>query len=528
MSEQAKLRDFHSARWDEPLLVDLSQPGRRGVIPPRCEPEIDVAVGDIKTLLPQAIARHGQIPLPELSQPEVVRHFSRLSQMTMGNDVGNDIGQGTCTCKYSPKVHEVLAKSVQMTEIHPQQDEHTVQGMLEIFHRARDFMRAISGMDEVSFQPGAGGQGVLTAACIARAYHRARGQDKQRDQIITTIHSHPVDAACPATMGYEVITLWPDEQGYPDLAALKSAVSERTAGVFMTNPEDTGLYNSHIDEYVRAVHSVGGLCFTDQANLNGIIGKARARDAGFDMCHFNLHKTFSSPHGTFGPGCAAICVTEELARFLPVPVVTRDPSGYHLDFDRPDTIGRVKDFVGNAMVVLRVFAWIMSLGSEGLNAVAETAVINNNYLAKQLMAIPGVSMSYGDDGRPRLDQVRFSWEKLTEDTGLSSEDLQRRIGDYGLQIYWMSHHPQTIPQPFTPEPTESYSKQDIDEWAAVMRQLSKEAYETPEVIRTAPHNGVVDRIDETFMIEEASTCVTWRKWMRLKVAEVSTSHIDGN
>ena len=469
MSNPAKLRDFHSARWDEPLLTDLSQPGRRGIIPPGAEAEIDAAVGDIEALLPQEIVRRRPLPLPELSQPEVVRHFSRLSQMTMGNDAGNDIGQGTCTCKYSPKVHEVLARAPQMTEIHPLQDEQTAQGILAILHHARDFMCEISGMDEVSFQPGAGGQAVLTAAGIVRAYHRARGQDEQRDQIVTTIHSHPVDAACPATMGYKVVTLWPDERGYPDLAALRSAVSERTAGIFMTNPEDLGLYNPRIDKYVEAVHEVGGLCFTDQANLNGIISKARARDAGFDMCHFNLHKTFSSPHGTFGPGCAALCVTDGLARFLPVPVTTRRDRGYHLDFDRPDTIGRVKDFVGNAMVVLRVFSWIMSLGAEGLSAVAETAVINNNYLAKRLMTVPGVSMSYGFDDRPRLDQVRFSWEKLTEDTGLSSEDLQRRISDYGLQIYWMSHHPETIPQPFTPEPTESYSKQDIDEWAAVIR-----------------------------------------------------------
>ena len=238
MSDRAKLRDFHSARWDEPLLVDISQPGRRGIIPPRAEPEIDAAVGDVETLLPQGMVRRSPLPLPELSQPEVVRHFSRLSQMTMGNDVGNDIGQGTCTCKYSPKVNEVLARSAQMTDIHPLQDERTAQGILEILYRARDFMREISAMDEVSFQAGAGGQGVLTAACMLRAYHKAHGQDEQRDQIITTIHSHPVDAACPATVGYEVITLWPDEQGYPDLAALKSAVSERTAGVFMTNPED--------------------------------------------------------------------------------------------------------------------------------------------------------------------------------------------------------------------------------------------------------------------------------------------------
>jgi glycine dehydrogenase subunit 2 len=406
-----------------------------------------------------------------------------------------------------------------MTDIHPLQDERTAQGILEVLYRTRDFMCEISGMDEVSFQPGAGGQAVLAAAAVARAYHKAHGQDESRNEIITTIHSHPVDAACPAAMGYRVTTLMPDERGYPDLEALKAAVSERTAAIFMTNPEDTGLYNPRIDEYVEAVHAVGGLCFTDQANLNGIIGKARARDAGFDMCHFNLHKTFSSPHGTLGPGCAALCVTDEFARYLPVPVVTGGPCGYRLDFDRPETIGRVKDFVGNAMVVLRVFSWIMSLGSEGLRQVAEAAVINNNYLARLLMSIPGVSMSFGYDERPRLDQVRYSLQKLCEDTGLSSQDLQRRIGDYGLQIYWTSHHPETVPQPFTPEPTESYSKQEVEEWAAVMARLCQEAYETPQVIRTAPHNGVVDRIDESFMVDESRTCVTWRKWQRMKIAD---------
>jgi glycine dehydrogenase subunit 2 len=515
MSDQEKLRNFHSASWDEPLLIDISQPGRRGIVPPQAESEIDQAVGDVQALLPKNMVRRSPVTLPELSQPEVVRHFSRLSQMTMGNDVGNDIGQGTCTLKYSPKINEKLAGLEQMTDIHPLQNERTAQGILEILYRTRDFMREISGMDEVSFQAGAGGQGVLTAACLMRAYHRARGDDDQRDQIITTIHSHPVDAASPATMGYEVLTVWNDEDGYPDLNAVRSMVSERTAGLFMTNPEDTGLFNPRIDEYVKLVHGVGGVCFTDQANLNGIIGKARARDAGFDMCHFNLHKTFSTPHGSFGPGCAAVCVSDELAPFLPVPLVTKVGDQYHLDFDRPQTIGRIKDFVGNAMIVLRAYAWVMSHGADGLREVAETAVINNNYLAKLLMTVPGVSMSYGYDDRARLDQVRFSWEKLTEDTGLSSEDLQRRMVDYGLQIYWTSHHPETIPQPFTPEPTESYSKQEVDEWAAVMRQLSKEAYETPDVIRTAPHNGVVTMLDPSYTAEAEKTCTTWSKWKRV-------------
>jgi glycine dehydrogenase subunit 2 len=521
MSDQVKLRDFHSARWDEPLLIDISKPGRRGMIPPGVEPEIAAAVGGIDGLLPASMARRSPVVLPELSQPEVVRHFSRLSQMTMGNDVGNDIGQGTCTLKYSPKVNEKLATLEGIADVHPLQDEGTAQGILEVLYRCRDLVAEISGMDEVTFQAGAGGQGVLTAASMMRAYHASRGDDEQRDQVITTIHSHPVDAACPATMGYEVITIWPDEKGYPDLAALKAAVSERTAGVFMTNPEDIGLFNPRIDEYVKAVHDVGGICFTDQANANGILGKARARDAGFDMCHFNLHKTFSSPHGSFGPGCAAVCVAEPLAPFLPAPVVAKLGDRYHLDFDRPDTIGKVKDFVGNAMVIVRVYSWIMSHGADGLTAVAETAVINNNYLAKALMQIPGVSMSFGYDDRPRLDQVRFSWEKLTEDTGLTSADLLRRFTDFGMQEYWTSHHPETVPQPFTPEPTETYSKEEVEEWAAVMRQLSKEAYETPDVIRTAPHNGVVGMIDESFFDDDEKTYLTWRKWKRAREAAKS-------
>ena len=210
------------------------------------------------------------------------------------------------------------------------------------------------------------------------------------------------------------------------------------------------------------------------------------------------------------------------SRRIPASACRRERSGgYHLDYRRPETIGRVKDFVGNAMVVLRVFSWIMSLGAEGLRQVAETAVINNNYLATLLMAIPGVSMSYGYDARPRLDQVRYSLQKLTEDTGLSSQDLQRRIGDYGLQIYWMSHHPETIPQPFTPEPTESYSKEEIDEWAAVMMRLCHEAYHSPEAIRTAPHNGVVDRMDESYVLDESKTCVTWRKWQRMQETQAA-------
>ncbi len=517
MTREIKLRNYHAQVWDEPLLMDLSVKGERGILVPGAEEEIRAAVGEASELIPPEMRRASPPDLPEVSQPQVVRHFTRLSQMTMGNDVSNDIGVGTCTMKYSPKVNERLCALPRMADLHPYQDESTVQGILEILYRTREFLKEISGMDEVSFHPASGGQAVYTAASIVRAYHRARGEGEQRNQVITTIFSHPVDAACPATVGYEVVTLMPDPDGYPDVEALKASVSEKTAALFITNPEDTGLYNPRIDEFVRIVHEAGGLCFTDQANANGVLGKARAADAGFDMCHFNLHKTFSSPHGGMGPGCGALAVKEFLAPYLPVPVLTFDGKTYHLDYDRPDSIGKVGDFYGNIQVVLRAYAWIMSLGAEGLNTVAEIAVLNNNYLEKLLLEIPGVSESYGP-GKRRLDQIRFSWEKLAQDTGVTSEDVERRMIDYGVQAYWLSHHPFVIPEPFTPEPTEAYSKEEIDYWAAVMRQISKEAYENPEIVKSAPHRGITTQVDESGALLHEKCMFTYKKYKRVKQA----------
>lgn len=517
MSRQIKLRKYHAQVWDEPLLMDLSVEGQRGLLVPRAEEEIRARYGSAQDLVPASMRRRRPPDLPEVAQPQVVRHYTRLSQMTMGNDVSNDIGVGTCTMKYSPKINEQLCSLPQMAGLHPLQDESTVQGILEILYRTRDFIREISGMDEVSFQPSSGGQAVLTAASIVRAYHTARAEGRKRNQVITTIFSHPVDAACPAAAGFEVVTLMPDSNGYPDIEALKAALSERTAALFVTNPEDTGLYNPRIDEFVRLVHEAGGLCFTDQANANGVLGKARAADAGFDMCHFNLHKTFSSPHGGMGPGCGALAVREPLAKFLPVPVVAFDGKKYRLDYRRPHSIGKVRDFYGNVQVVLRTYAWIMSLGAEGLETVAETAVLNNNYLEKLLTAIPGVSISYGP-GRVRLDQIRYSWEKLTAETGVTSEDIERRMTDFGIQAYWTSHHPQIIPEPFTPEPTESYSKDDIDYWAAVMRQIDREAREDPDCVKSAPHNGATGRIDESAMLLHEKCMFTYKKYKQRKKA----------
>jgi len=515
MKEEITLRKYHAHVWDEPLLMDLSCKGQRGILVPEAEPKVKEAVGDSKSVIPASMRRKELPELPEVAQPQVLRHFLRLSQMTLGVDVANDIGSGTCTMKYSPKINEKLCRMPHIAELHPFQDERTVQGILEIIYKTRDCMKEISGMDEVSFHPSSGGQAVYTACSIVRAYHEARGEGRKRDQVITTMFSHPVNAACPAAVGYEVITIMPDKDGYPDFEALKAAVSERTAALFTTNPEDTGIYNPRIEQFIDLVHKAGGLCFTDQANSNGILGKARAADVGFDMCHFNLHKAFSSPHGGLGPGCGALCVKGNLAKFLPVPVVTFDGKRYRLDRDRPESIGKVRDFIGNVQVVVRAYAWIMSLGAEGLKTVAETAVLNNNYLEKLLMAIPGVGESYGE-GKVRLDQVRYHWQKLKEDTGVGSEDVELRMTDFGLVNYWLSHHPHVVPEPFTPEPTESYSKEEIDYWAAVMRQISREAYEDPEKVKGAPYAAVVPRADMSPLMMPEKCIMTYKKYKQMK------------
>jgi glycine dehydrogenase subunit 2 len=506
------LRRFHQARWDEPVIFELSQPGQRGILPPPVEDEIKQEVGDVLADLPENLRREQPPALPELAQPQVVRHYMRLSQENLGVDLNVDIGQGTCTMKYSPKVNDLLARLPQIAELHPLQDGSTVQGILEIMYRLEQILKEISGLDAFSFQPAAGSQAIYINASIMRAYHASRGEADQRDEIITTIFSHPSNAACPQTLGYKIITLFPDDDGYPDLDALKAAVSERTAGLMTTNPEDTGIFNPRISEFVDVVHEAGGLCAYDQANANGILGITRAGDAGFDLCHFNLHKTFSTPHGCGGPGAGAVGASQELARFLPVPVVAFDGDQYYLDYNRPDSIGKIRQFYGVAPVVLKAYAWVMSLGADGLREVAEISVLNNNYLLKKMLEIRGLSAPYAT-GKRRVEQVRYSWEELQEETGVMSEEIGLRAADFGVH-YWTSHHPFIVPEPATLEPTESYSRADLDEYVDIMRHIAGEAYTNPEIVKTAPHNSTVHQIDHHPLDDPSQWAMTWRAYKR--------------
>ena len=512
VARKPPLRRFHQARWDEPILFELTAAGERGVIPSQVEPVVRDRVGDVAAALPVGMRRAEAPALPEIGQMRVLKHYLRLSQENLGADLNVDVGQGTCTMKYSPKVNDRLAAHRGVVDLHPLQGDEDSQGILEIIWRTQRMLAEISGMEEVGLHTQGGSAAIWTNIAMIRAYFEAKGEAPRRTEVITTIFSHPSNAATAKAAGYDVITIYPDVDGYPDIEAFKRALSPRTAAIMVTNPEDTGIYNPRIGEWVELAHSVGALASYDQANANGILGITRARDAGFDVCHFNLHKTFGTPHGSGGPGAGANGVAAHVAPFLPRPMVVRDGDTYRLDDDRPQSIGKVAPFYGVIPNIVRAYAWIRALGAEGLRSVAETAVLNNNYLMKRVLEIPGASAPYAT-GRRRIEQVRYSWQDLYEQTGVSSEEIGIRAADYGMH-YWTSHHPYVVPQPFTLEPTESYSVAELDEYAAVLAEVAREARTVPELVRSAPHNQTVHRIHHDDLDDPRRWATSWRAYQR--------------
>ncbi len=468
-----------------------------------------------------AVRRDTPVELPEIAQPQVLRHFLRLSQETLGADLNVDIGQGTCTMKYSPKINERFAGSPLSVGTHPRQAAETVQGTLQILSELQDCLAEVSGMDAISLQAGSGSAAIFGNASIVRAYHADRGEGDTRDEVITTIYSHPSNAATAKTLGYKVITLYPDENGFPDLEALRSAVSERTAALFITNPEDTGIFNPRITEYVEAVHEVGGLCVYDQANANGLLGIARAREAGFDLCHFNLHKTFSTPHACGGPAAGAIGARSHLSQFLPGPRIERVDGMYRFAEADPCAIADIRPGHGVIPNLIRAYVWIRALGAQGLREVSDIAVLNNNYALAKMLEIPGVEAPYAPS-KHRVEQVRYSWQGLTDDTGVSSGELGQRMADYGFH-YWTSHHPYIVPEPLTLEPTESYSRAEIDEYVNTLADIAAEARTDPETIHSSPLRSSIHTVDQDATTDPDTWATSWRAYRRKYLAESFTA-----
>jgi glycine dehydrogenase subunit 2 len=512
---EAKDTGYQAVIWNEPLIMNLGFAGRKGVLVPDTSSRVKQTVGDVTATIPSNMIRKTPPKLPELSEPEIARHFIRLSQQNFGTDSGINIGVGTCTMKYNPKINEFLSRHEKLTYLHPFQDDETVQGLLEIMHHLNQWLCEISGMDQFSFQPRGGAHAVFANARIMKAYHENNGEEQKRDEIISTVLSHPCNAGSPAIAGYKVITLYPEKDtGIPSIEALKEVVSNRTAGLMITDPYDTGVFDRNIEEYIATIHDFGGLVAVDQANGNSILGRLRIGDIGADLCHFNLHKSFSTPHGSCGPGSAPIGARGDLVEFLPIPLVDYNGSKYFLNHDLPKSIGKIGNYFGVIPNIVRAYAWIMTMGAEGLLEASEVAVINNNYLIRKLVNIRGVTLPWYDTHPYRMQEARFSLEKMHEETGIGIGDFNRRVIDYGIQRLFTSHEPWIIGEPFTPEPPESSTLEDLDFFADVIAKVANEAYDSPEIFKDAPHNCSISRVDTSPALDSKKWAMTWRAYLK--------------
>lgn len=505
MSE-SRLRRYHAPVWDEPLIMEMTAPGRRGNVPP--EP---IEAIDPTRALPGVRLREQAPELPEVAEPDVLRHYLHLSQETMGM-VGISLF-GTCTMKYNPRLNEQLTGRDGIAEIHPDQDDATIQGLLEMVHGFDLMLRGLSGMDRFVFQPGGGAAAAFTHAAVTRAYFEARGELGTRRDIITTAQAHPCNPATADAAGFNVITLPLEADGYPSLDALRSVLSERTAALMINNPDDMGIYNPHVKQWVEAVHEVGGLCFYDHANFNGVMGRLRAAELGFDACMFMLHKTFGVAKGGGGPAVGAYGCTEALAPYLPGPLVEKTAEGY-VRRENPGGVGRVREYLGNLNQVVKAYSWLLAMGGDGIREAADLSVLANNYMEARLLQVPGVTKSFAGLTLHRLEMTRFSLEEYTAETGVSAVDVQNRMTDFGVDAFWLSHEPWIVPEPFTPEAGETWSLEDIDYWIDVLAHVLEEGRTDPALVKSAPHQQVVGQLDGSSLDDPTRWATTWRAHRR--------------
>jgi len=426
--------------------------------------------------------------LPELSEVEVVRHYVELSQRAYGVDNGF-YPLGSCTMKYNPKINEWATRLPGFANLHPYQPEESVQGALELLYRAEKLCCEIGGMDRFTLQPAAGAHGELTGLMIIKAYHQHR-QDLARTKILVPDSAHGTNPATAHVLGFEVVEVKSNEEGLVDLQDLKACMSSEVAGLMLTNPNTLGLFEKEIEEIATVVHADGGLLYYDGANLNGIVGVARPGDMGFDVLHFNLHKTFGTPHGGGGPGSGPVGVKDFLSGFLPHPLVEKKEEGYYLDYDRPLSIGKVRSFYGNFGVIVKAYAYMMALGGPGLREACELAVLNSNYLRHHLQEDYHIPFN-------RLCKHEFvaSGQKQLAENGVSTLDIAKRLMDYGFHpptVYF----PLIVKEALMIEPVETESRERLDEFIAAMREIAREARENPDILHQAPHSTVIKRVDE--------------------------------
>ncbi len=470
---------MRNTRSTQPIF-ELSKPGRRAALLPAC----DVPVAPLDALLPPAALAAAPPALPELAEPEIIRHFTNLSTQNMSVDT-HFYPLGSCTMKYNPKRNERLASLPGIVDLHPYQDESTLQGMLELLFELQQMLAEIAGLPAVSLQPAAGAQGEMAALLVAAAYFRDQGQ--QRTQVLAPDSAHGTNPASAALAGFEFASVRSTPQGFVDLDDLANKLSERTAVFMITNPNTLGMFDRSIARITELVHAAGGLVYLDGANMNAILGITRPGDFGADMMHFNPHKTFSGPHGGGGPGAGPIAVSAVLDPYLPSPTVSRAGDGYRLDYGRAKSIGRVRSFFGNVGVLVRAYCYLRTHGPEGLRRVSENAVLNANYLLSKVKHIFPVPQ-----GDRCMHEFVASGAALKAERGISATDIAKRLLDFGFHAPTI-YFPPIVKEALMIEPTETESKETLDAFAGALFRITEE---TGELVHEAPHSTPVSRPDE--------------------------------
>jgi glycine dehydrogenase subunit 2 len=462
------------------LLFELSKPGRRAS---------HLLAADVPELaasdaLPADLVASVPPPLPELAEPDVVRHFINLSTRNMSVDT-HFYPLGSCTMKYNSKRNERLASLPGLVDLHPYQAESSVQGLLQLLYELQQYLGEISGLPGVSLQPAAGAQGEMAALMVAAAYFRSRGESRLK--VLAPDSAHGTNPASASMVGFQPLTVKSTAQGVVDMDDVRAKLDDQIAVFMITNPNTLGLFDGHIVELAELVHARGGLIYLDGANMNAILGRVRPGDFGADMMHYNPHKTFSGPHGGGGPGAGPICVAERLTPFLPAPLVARQDDRYYLDFDRPQSIGRVRSFFGNVGVLVRAYCYIRSHGPEGLRQVADQAVLNANYLLSQVREILPVPQ-----GDRCMHEFVASASGLKKSRGVNAMDVAKRLLDYGFHAPTV-YFPLTVPEAMMMEPTETESRETLDAFAEALRTVVSE---DADLLHNAPHSTPICRPDE--------------------------------
>lgn len=476
------------------LLIDISKKGRKAY----SLPKLDIDDIKIEDMIDQDMARQSELNLPEVGELELVRHYTLLSNKNFGVDTGF-YPLGSCTMKYNPKINEDMAALPNFTGMHPYQSSDTAQGSLSLMYDLSRRLAEITGMDEVTLQPSAGSHGEFTGLMIIKAYHENRG-DHKRTKVIIPDSAHGTNLASAAMANFDVIQIASDKNGAVDINALKEVLNDEVAALMLTNPSTLGLFEKNIKEIATLVHEAGGLLYYDGANMNAIMGITRPGDMGFDVVHLNLHKTFSTPHGGGGPGAGPVGVKKELVPFLPIPVIERKEDKYVLNYDREKSIGKIKNFYGNFGVLVRAYTYILTMGRDGLKEASEMAVLNANYIKESIK----------DDYILPIDTLckhEFVLGGLPRgEANIKTIDIAKRLLDYGYHPPTM-YFPLIINEALMIEPTESESIETLDSFIEAMKSVAKEAKEEPELLKTAPHNTLVKRVDDARAVKKP--ILTW-------------------